>query len=120
VYAANVDATAQFYERLGFARTFQLPPEGEPGYVSLLRGSSEVAVVERQWPVDQHGIEAGTASFEMFVYVPDADAAVAALRAAGVRVLREPADMAWGERVGFVLDPDGNPVALATAFGQLG
>ena len=49
----------------------------------------------------------------MFVYVDDVDDAVEGLRATGAAVLREPADMPWGERVAYVSDPDGNPVALA-------
>jgi lactoylglutathione lyase len=36
------------------------------------------------------------------------------LRGEGAAILRDPADMPWGERVGFVADPDGNPVALPT------
>jgi hypothetical protein len=32
---------------------------------------------------------------------------------ADTTVLPEPADMTWGERVAYVADPDGNPVALA-------
>ena len=28
-------------------------------------------------------------------------------------MLRDPADMPWGERIATVADPDGNPVALA-------
>ncbi|HEY1367888.1 MAG TPA: hypothetical protein VGF23_12260 [Gaiellaceae bacterium] len=39
VYAADVRATAAFYERLGFERHFQVPPEGDPGYVGLRRGA---------------------------------------------------------------------------------
>jgi lactoylglutathione lyase len=31
-----------------------------------------------------------------------------------VPVLRTPTDMPWGERVAYVSDPEGNPVALAT------
>ena len=31
-----------FGERLGFTRFFQLPADGEPGYVGLRRGSSEL------------------------------------------------------------------------------
>jgi lactoylglutathione lyase len=46
----------------------------------------------------------------LFVYVDDVDAAVALLAAP---VLRAPEDMFWGERVAWVADPDGNPVALA-------
>jgi len=47
------------------------------------------------------------------VYVAELDRLVGELHATGVTVLREPADMPWGERVAYVTDPDGNPVALA-------
>jgi lactoylglutathione lyase len=47
------------------------------------------------------------------VYVEDVDATVAALRDAAI--LREPADMPWGERVAYVSDPEGNVVALAAS-----
>jgi hypothetical protein len=35
-----------------------------------------------------------------------------------VGVLREPADTPWGERVGFVADPEGNVVSLAAPVGS--
>ena len=116
VYATDVDTTARFYELLGFERHFSLPgPDGTPGYVGLRRSeASELAVVSRTWPEEQYGVRVGDGvRFEVFVYVNDVDASVAGLRAAGHAVLRGPADMPWGERVGFVTDPDGNPVALA-------
>ncbi|MBA2630337.1 MAG: VOC family protein [Thermoleophilaceae bacterium] len=50
---------------------------------------------------------------ELFVHVEDVDTAVAELRDVGSSVLREPADMPWGERVAFVADPEGNVVSLA-------
>ncbi len=116
VVAEVVSTSASFYEQLGFERHFQLPSEGEPGYVGLRRGPSEVAVVSAEWPKQQYGGAAGTGvRFEMFVYVDDVDAVVEELRSQGSAVLREPADMPWGERVGYVADPDGNPVALASA-----
>ena len=40
--------------------------------------------------------------FELCLHVDDVDAAVAALRAAGVPVLVEPADQPWGERMAYV------------------
>jgi lactoylglutathione lyase len=114
IYAARVSECAAFYEALGFTRRFRLPPEGEPGYIGLQRGTAELAVVSTVWPQEQYGVEPGERPrFEMFVYVEDVDATVAALRERGTRVLREPADMSWGERVAFVADPEGNPVALA-------
>lgn len=115
IFAERVGATSGFYERLGFERHFQLPPDGEPGYVGLRRGGYELAVVSTEWPRDNYGRGPGPGvRFEMFVYVDDVDAAVDRARAAGSEVLREPADMPWGERVGYVTDPEGNPVALAS------
>jgi lactoylglutathione lyase len=113
IFATHVTATAAFYERLGFARHFQLPAGGEPGYVGLRRGNADVAVVDRAWPADQYGRVAGTGPrFEMFIYVDDVDETVERMRGQ-TTVLREPADMPWGERVAYVTDPDDNPVALA-------
>jgi lactoylglutathione lyase len=51
----------------------------------------------------------------MFVYVEDLDRLLAELRGAGAEVLREPADMPWGERLAFVRDPEGNVVTLAAS-----
>jgi lactoylglutathione lyase len=115
VYVADAERSAAFYERLGFVRHFQLPPDGEPGYIGLRRGEAELSVVLSSWPQQQLGVQIGGGGprFELFVYVDDVDASVAALRDAGVTVLLGPEDMPWGERVGCVADPDGNPVSLA-------
>lgn len=116
VYATDVERTVRLWERLGFARFFQLPPDGEPGYVGLRCGGGELAVVAADWPAQQYGLSVGDGPrFEMFVYVDDVDELVAQLRAERVTVLRDPADMPWGERVAAVSDPDGNPVTLANA-----
>jgi lactoylglutathione lyase len=114
IFAGSVEETSAFYESLGFERHFQLPPEGAAGYVGLRRSDHEVAVVTRDWPAQQYARSVGGGvRFEMFVYVDDVDESVRRLRAAGSTVLREPAEMPWGERVAYVTDPDGNPVALA-------
>lgn len=74
----------------------------------------EVAVVASAWPDEQYGASVGDGvRFELFVYVDEVDRLVEEMRADGVTLLREPTDMAWGERVAYVTDPDGNPVALA-------
>ena len=107
--------SAAFYERLGSTRHFQFP-EQAPGYIGLRLGSSEMAVVSVDWPKDRYGLEVGPGPvFEMFVYVDDADATWSELESSGATVIAAPEDMPWGERVGFVRDPDGNPVAIATA-----
>jgi lactoylglutathione lyase len=114
VYATDAERTARFWERLGFRRFFQLPEDGTPGYIGLRRENAELAVVADEWPKDQYGLDLGDGPrFEMFVYVADVDELVPQLRTEGVAIMREPADMPWGERVASIADPDGNPVALA-------
>jgi lactoylglutathione lyase len=68
IYARDVGQAARFWESLGFARFFQLPAEGEPGYVGLRRGSSELAVVAADWLQQQYGLDLGNGPrFEMYV-----------------------------------------------------
>ena len=45
---------------------------------------------------------------------------MAALRAAGVPVLAEPADQPWGDRMAYVEDPQGNPVMLCAELSAEG
>jgi len=42
-YTTDVESVATFWERLGFERHYQLPTEGEPGYVGLRTGTAELA-----------------------------------------------------------------------------
>jgi lactoylglutathione lyase len=110
VFAREVQRSAAFYQALGFERHFQLPDDGEPGYVGLRRGSYELAVVSADWPQQQYGrsVAAGV-RFEMFTYVESVDAVVTRLRDTETTILRTPQDMPWGERVAYVTDPDGTP-----------
>jgi lactoylglutathione lyase len=113
VYASSVEATVAFYEQLGFESHFRFPAEGDPGYVGMRRGTDGLGVVDARWPAEQYGRPSGSGPrFEMFVYVDDVDHMVARLGERST-VLRQPADMPWGERIAYLCDPDGNPVALA-------
>jgi lactoylglutathione lyase len=113
LYSTNVERAARFWELLGFPRHYQLPAEGEPGYVGLRGKSAELAVTDAQWAADRYGMNMGNGPrVEMYVYVSDLKGMIGKLRDSGVRVLREPEDMPWGERIATVADPDGNPVTL--------
>jgi lactoylglutathione lyase len=96
-------------------RHFQLPADGEPGYVGLRTEDStaELAVTHEGWARDRYGLQSGEGPrFEMYVYVSDLERTLSDLTSAGAVVLREPEEMPWGERIATVADPDGNPVAL--------
>ncbi|MFI5692432.1 VOC family protein [Kribbella sp. NPDC051586] len=115
LYVTNVSRSVEFYALLGYEQTYQFPLEGDPHYVGLERGDSSLGLSDVSWPEAQLGITVGTAPrFELFVYVDDVEAEVEVFRAAGHRVLQEPATMPWGERQAYLADPEGNPVALAT------
>jgi lactoylglutathione lyase len=117
IYARDVERTAAFYRTFGFEEHFRLPAAGQAGYIGLRRGFHELAVATTDSPEQLVGIEVGSGPrFEIFVYVDDVDRAVAAVRAGDGRVLKEADDMFWGERVAWVADPEGNPVALARAI----
>jgi lactoylglutathione lyase len=77
-------ATRSFYELLGFAQTYQFPPDGEPGFVTMERGTSSI------------GIGAGGAvdedRFGYWVYVDDVDATLERLGAAGAPIVAAPED----------------------------
>lgn len=115
VYASDVEREARFWELVGFRRHFQLPADGEPGYVGLRSDDSgaELAVTDARWARDRYGLSMSDgARFEMYLYVADLEGLVRRLTDAGVPILREPEDMPWGERIATVADPEGNPVAL--------
>jgi lactoylglutathione lyase len=99
-------ATRRFYELLGFAQTYQFPPVGEPGFVTMTRGAASIGIGS--------GAAAATDSdrFGYWVYVDDVDATLDRLRGAGAPVVAEPEDQRWGERVARTRDPDGNLVYL--------
>ena len=102
VYASDVERAARFWELLGFRRHFQLPAEGEPGYVGLRSDASEaeVAVTSVGWAMERYGLSMGDgARFEMYVYVADLDGMVRRLPDADVPILRYPEDMPWCERI---------------------
>jgi lactoylglutathione lyase len=115
IYSPDVQRSAAFYaDRLGFVEIFRMPPGDDAGYIGLELDDSRLGIVDEAWPAERIGVRRGDAPrFELWVYVDDVDATVAQLREAGVPVLAEPEEMPWGERMAYVGDPDGNPVALA-------
>jgi lactoylglutathione lyase len=116
LYARDVERVAGFYATLGFVEHFRLPSaDGAAGFIAMRReGGAELAVTTEDSPRMLAGVEPGPGPrHELFVYVEDVDSAAAGVEAAGGSVLKPPQDMPWGERVGFVADPEGNVVSLA-------
>jgi lactoylglutathione lyase len=106
VSVSDLAATQRFYEKLGFEQEYQFPPEGEPGFVAMKRGTATIGIGA--------GGEAGQDRFGYWVYVDDVDATVERLRADGAPVVAEPDEQPWGERVAMTRDPAGNLVYLGS------
>jgi lactoylglutathione lyase len=95
-----------FYrDLLGFELTYTFPTEQDAEFASLAVEGGALALARADRPVE-------SASTSIWVYTDDVDTAVDELRAAGVRVVAEPADQPWGERVASVADPDGYVVHI--------
>jgi lactoylglutathione lyase len=108
VTVPSIAAALEFYVGLlGFRPTYAFPPEGDPDFVVVRLGTSELGL-------GLDVLAAPTDAMEMCVYADDCDRAVATLRSAGVLVIEEPSDQAWGERMARVLDPAGNRVMIVS------
>ncbi|HEY2507054.1 MAG TPA: VOC family protein [Streptosporangiaceae bacterium] len=116
LYSADVERAAAFYRnQLGGAQTFQYPADGPAEHVELRLGDVTIALSSRD-ALTGSGLPkpAPGQPLELVVWCDSADEAVAALRAAGTRVLVEPYDHIAGHRRAYVTDPDGNWIALVS------
>ncbi|GLQ56518.1 extradiol dioxygenase [Devosia nitrariae] len=113
---ADMARSLVFYrDALGGEQIYQFPPDGEPGFVTLRFGQTELGIgLLSKAPL--HGVPQRPASghrVELCVNVEDADEAVEALKNLGAPVVMAPQNLPWGERSAYVEDPDGNLVMLA-------
>jgi len=113
----DVRAMRAFFEGLGWTTTS--PIDGD--FSAFPLGGAVLAL----YPVDLLAAEAGmtapgvTDAFKGFTLAinvearEDVDAAIAAAREAGARVLAEPTDREWGWRSAYFADPEGNAWEVA-------
>jgi len=112
----DLGRSLEFYrELLGFNEAYRFPEGDDAVFVTLTAGRSEIGLGQLGPGPALHGQAQRPASghrIELCVYVDDVDTTVDRARKAGVRVVLEPAQQPWGERVAYVEDPDGNLVML--------
>jgi PhnB protein len=114
----NGNAAIDFYKR-AFGAVEVMRMAGPDGtslmHAELEIGGSKVMLSDEQ---PSSGCRApaslGSTSATLYVYVPDADAAVKQAVNAGATVVMPVADMFWGDRAGQVADPSGHRWMLAT------
>ncbi|SES16095.1 hypothetical protein SAMN05216188_1245 [Lentzea xinjiangensis] len=107
IVTPHLDRVQAFYAQvLGAREVSSYPPDGPVFYRTLVIGDAELGLVSE--PADLTAAPRITLS----IGVPDVDAVLPLVEAAGGRVLGPSNDMPWGQRVAHVFDPDGNPVNL--------
>jgi lactoylglutathione lyase len=103
--SADLERAVAFYtERLGFDLSYGFP-ESDPVFVVVTLDSFSLGLARAEGTSESGRVA-------LWLYCNDVDAELDALRAAGIEVVKEPADTEWGERMASVLDPDGNEVFL--------
>ena len=115
LYADDVEPGAAFYAALGFEESYRYAPEGEPLHVELRDGGLTIGIASVKAARVEHGLEVSQdgAAMEIVLWCNDVDGAYARALAAGATAMREPHDFQDGRlRVGWVMDPLGNPLEL--------
>jgi lactoylglutathione lyase len=112
----DLAASRAMYEGvLGGEKIYQFPPEGEPGFMTLRFGETELGLGAMGDGPALHGRPQRPATghrIELCFNVEDVDAAITALQGLGLTVALAPVDQPWGERAAYIEDPDGNLVML--------
>jgi predicted enzyme related to lactoylglutathione lyase len=104
----NLGRQRAFYQRLlGAVQTSRFPAEGPVFFVGLKLGDSELGLFN-----EADADLSAPSRILLSVEVDDVDALLEQVEAAGGRVLGQPTDMPWGQRVAHIHDPDGNMVNL--------
>ena len=115
-YVEDVEAAFRFYtENFGFVETFRTPKQGKPDHVEVSLGplilglsSKEAGIRDHNLPLGPHG----NPRVELVLWTADVNAAYAALIAKGVPSVSPPHDFLESLRSAWLMDPDGNPVAI--------
>ena len=110
---ADLDDARRFYETLGWSRS-----GGGDAVVFFQTGGMVVALWSRQALAEDSGVEDkggwGGVTLAHNVRSPaEVDAVIDEARAAGARIVREPAEAFWGGYSGVFVDPDGHPWEVA-------
>ena len=111
LYSDDVRGSVDFYcANFGFDVAYRWPPEGELEFAFLRLEPLGIGLLRR--PPDKQG------EFELCMYTDDIDAVAAELRLNGVEQVVPPTDQAWGERLAYFRDPDGNLIHVTATTAQ--
>jgi uncharacterized glyoxalase superfamily protein PhnB len=120
----SMQDSIRFYEQaFGFRLEFSMPgPDGQMGHAQMSYFGARIMFSPEgaMGSTNRAPLTSGTeAAAQCYVYCPDVDAFTAQARAAGAKILMEPVDMFWGDRMVHLEDLDGYRWAFATNTGPM-
>jgi uncharacterized glyoxalase superfamily protein PhnB len=114
---SNMRKSIRFYQdALGFEETYSMPgPDGELVHASIKNGSVELMLGPAGFSGEPFTGEVGK-GVSLYLGVAetdDIDLLFERAKRAGARVIQEPHDEFWGDRIWSVADPDGYELVIA-------
>ncbi len=114
-FVDNLDASVRFYAGvLGQRLTKRTDHWAQFDCGGLTLGLYDRAAMAVNLAVPAASLGTPPGAIELAFEVDDCDAAFVAALAAGARAFQSPKDRPWGERTGYLCDPDGGLVELYT------
>lgn len=110
IHVREIAPVQTFYETVfGATVGYRFPEEGDPVYLTLRIGTGQIALGLGNEPAmyGEVPLPATGHAVDLCLYVPDLDAVLDAAPGAGGSVAVPALDTPWGERVGYVRDPQG-------------
>ena len=112
IITRDLESLVCFYtEVFGAEEAERYPAEGPAFFLGLRIGDSQLGIVANT-EIDTSAPQRLLLSID----VENVDKLLEQVEALGGKVLGPPNDMAWGQRVAHVQDPDGNPVNLTQSI----
>jgi catechol 2,3-dioxygenase-like lactoylglutathione lyase family enzyme len=107
-FVQSLDEAVRFYEQvLGQRLSKRTEHWAQFDCGSITLGLYDRAAMAENLGVGESELGSPPGALELAFEVEDCDASYQAALAAGARAFRPPEDRPWGERTGYVLDPDG-------------
>lgn len=116
LYVERLEASRQFYEKLGFKVNFTAEIEGRAVHHELNLDGFTLGIATKESARNDHGLRPGpNAGCEIVLWTDDTDGAIQYAIRNGATMLSEPHDFLGGRlRVGWVQDLDGNPIQMVS------
>lgn len=114
LFCEDVDATAAFYQRLGFVEAFRTPRQGPAKHVDVVLDGFRLGLAGHDASREDHALETNRdpRRAAVILWCDDTAKAYDALLAAGARPLAEPHRFLDDLYIAWALDPDDHPIQV--------